>query len=267
MPDIDLEDITLHYEVDGSGPPLLLLAGMLSDSATWAGLLPHLTEHFTVIRPDNRSTGRTQLNGAPVDCAAMGRDALALMDALGHARFHCAGHSLGGLLTLELASAHPDRIATGTVLASGRVRSMRTRNLFDTLLAIRRAPQGEALWLRALYPWIFGDAFFERPDSVQTALDAALAYPYAQTVDAMAAQIEAFRNFRPVARLENITAPMLILYAEQDIMVPPSTARASLEGLANARHIEVPGAGHSIVWDATERVAAELNGFLADNPL
>ena len=47
MPDLPLSDISLHYEVDGRGPPLLMLAGMLSDSASWGALAPLLSDHFT----------------------------------------------------------------------------------------------------------------------------------------------------------------------------------------------------------------------------
>ena len=85
MPELALPDITLHYEIDGSGPPLLMLAGMLSDSASWGALAPLLTAHFTLIRPDNRSTGRTTPWRAETSVGQMARDALALMDHLGHA--------------------------------------------------------------------------------------------------------------------------------------------------------------------------------------
>lgn len=267
MPELPLDDITLHYEVEGSGPPLLLLAGMLSDSATWVGFAPYFTDRYTVIRPDNRTTGRTKPWDAPADCALMARDALALMDHLGFDRFHCAGHSLGGLLTLELAHAVPDRIATATVLASGRIRAARTAALFQTLLKIRRAPQGEEMWLRALYPWIFGNAFFADPANIETALEAALAYPHAQTADAMAHQIEAFRNFLPKAKPEEITRPTLVMYAGEDIMVPPDTARDSFDPLPNATHHVIENTGHSIVWDATEAVAETLNTFLQAHPI
>jgi len=197
MPDLPLDDVTLHYEIDGSGPPLLLLAGMLSDSATWAGFLPLIKDRFTVIRPDNRTTGRTIPWDAPADCSLMAQDALALMKHLGFDRFHVGGHSLGGLLSMELAQMAPSEVVSVTILASGRVRSPRTAAVFDALLAVRRAEQGEEMWLRALYPWIFGNAFFDAPENVDSALEAARGYPYAQTVDAMAHQISAFRAFRP----------------------------------------------------------------------
>lgn len=267
MPDLALDDITLHYEVDGSGPPLLLLAGMLSDSATWAGFTPLLTDHYTVIRPDNRTTGRTQLKGAPADCSLMATDAIALMAHLGHERFHVGGHSLGGLLSLEIASQVPERVATATVLASGRVRSPRTAGVFDALLAVRRAPEGEEMWLRALYPWIFGSAFFEDQQNVETALTAARGYPYAQTLDAMTQQVAAFRAFRPKAKPENITCPTLVLYAGQDIMIPPALAGPSFAKIANLTEATIDHAGHSIVWDAPEETTQHLTQFLTAHPL
>jgi pimeloyl-ACP methyl ester carboxylesterase len=266
MPDLPLDDVTLHYEIEGSGPPLLLLAGMLSDSATWAGLVPLLTDHYTVIRPDNRTTGRTTPWDAPADCSLMAQDALALMNHLGFDHFHVGGHSLGGLLSLEIAHMAPSQVTTATVLASGRVRSPRTAGVFDALLAIRRAPKGEEMWLRGLYPWVFGNDFFETPENVETALAGARAYPYAQTADAMAHQVAAFRAFRPKAKPDQIICPALVLYAGQDLMIPPKLAQPSFANIPNLTEAMIEHAGHSIVWDAPQEVADHLIAFLGKHP-
>lgn len=263
MPDLDLDDIRLHYEVAGDGPPLLLLAGMMGDSASWAPLLPLLAERFTVICPDNRTTGRTVPRDAPVSLAQIGADAMALMDHLGHQRFSIAGHSMGGLVTLDLAALHGDRIERAAVLASGRVRSPRTAAVFDALLAVRRAPQGEEMWLRALYPWVFGAAFLSDPAAMEAAIAAARAYPHAQDADAMAHQLAALKSYRPAARVEDIPCPVLVLYAEEDVLIPPAAARPGFAAIPDLTEHTVPGAGHSIVWDAPEAVAAHLHGFMA----
>jgi pimeloyl-ACP methyl ester carboxylesterase len=267
MPELSLDDISLHYEIDGSGPPLLLLAGMLSDSASWGPLVPLLAEKFTVIRPDNRTTGRTTPWDAEVSVMHMARDAVALMKHLGHDRYHVAGHSLGGLMTLEIAGLVPDCVATGSVLASGRIRSPRTAAVFDALLAVRRAPDGEDMWLRALYPWVFGQAFFKDPQNTETAVAATRAYPFAQTADAMAHQITAFRGYRPEAPLDQITTPTLVLYAGQDVLVPPDMARSSFSTIPNLTEVTLDDAGHSIVWDAPEEVAHHLAAHLTAHPI
>ncbi|WP_050930471.1 alpha/beta fold hydrolase [Aestuariivita boseongensis] len=263
MPDLSLPDITLHYEVEGSGPPLILLAGMLSDSASWTPLVEALAQDFTVIRPDNRTTGRTTPWDAPVSIKAMAEDARALMAHLGHDRFHVAGHSMGGRMALELYGLAPDQVASISILASGPHKLPRSLAVFDALLAIRQTADGERLWLKALYPWVFAPAFFENPENTDMALEAALNYPHAQTAKAMAHQIEILRNFELSLKLEDVTCPVQVLYAEDDALIPPGPARIAFEPLPNAEHYMIPNAGHSIHWDAPEAVIAQLRGFLA----
>jgi pimeloyl-ACP methyl ester carboxylesterase len=267
MPDFIRPELSQHYEVDGDGPPLLLLAGLLSDSATWAPLVALLKDRFTVIRPDNRTTGRTAPWDAPVSVAAMAQDAIALMAHLGHAKFHVAGHSMGGLMALEIAGLVPQHVATAGVLASGRYRVPRTMAVFDALLAIRRAPHGEEMWLRGLYPWMFRPGFFEDPDNVPQAIAAALAYPHAQTADAMALQIEALRSFRPQTNVAELGCPIFVAYAGQDLLIPPDVARAGFQAIPDLTEVTIEDAGHSIVWDAPEELAGHMRNFLNAHPI
>ena len=98
MPNLERGDVTLHYKVTGSGPPLLMLAGFMSDHASWTPLVPLLQNHFTCVMPDNRTTGQTAPRDAPASIDVMCRDGLALMDHLGHDRYHVIGHSMGGII-------------------------------------------------------------------------------------------------------------------------------------------------------------------------
>ncbi len=265
MPDLPLNDITLHYEVDGSGPPVVLLAGMLSDSASWTPVVEPLSQQFTVIRPDNRTTGRTTPWNAPVSVQIMAQDVCALMDHLGHDRYHIVGHSMGGRMALETYGLAPDRVASLSILASGPHKLPRSLAVFDSLLAIRQTPDGETLWLKALYPWVFAPAFFETPDSTEIAIQAALKYPHAQTAQAMAHQIDILRDFALKTPLESITCPTQILYAQDDALIPPGPARAAFEPIPNAQHHVIANAGHSIVWDQPHAVTDHLMQFFADH--
>jgi pimeloyl-ACP methyl ester carboxylesterase len=258
MPDLSLSDISYHYEVTGDGPPLLLLAGMLSDSASWTPLLPLLEPHFTLIRPDNRTTGRTAPWTAPVSVGQMADDALALMDHLGHDRFHVAGHSMGGLMGMEVAGLAPGRVASLSILASGPVRVPRTMAVFDTLAAIRAQDDGETLWLKTLYPWIFRPAFFADPAHTEAALAGALAYPYAQSLPAMRHQIEALRGFRNRFRPADIGARTQVLFAEHDVLIPEAPSRAAFAQMPDVTQQVIPDAGHSIHWDQPQAVAQAI---------
>lgn len=264
MPDLSLQDISLHYEIDGDGPALILLAGMLSDSASWTPLVEPLARHYTVIRPDNRTTGRTTPWDAPVSISTMARDAQNLMSHLGYDRYHVVGHSMGGRMAIELYGLAPAEIASLSILASAPMRLSRSLAVFDSLVEIRAQPNGERLWLKALYPWVFAPAFFEDPDKSQVALDAALNYPYAQSPEAMSHQIDVLRDFEPKTDLSDIACPTQVVYAEHDVLIPAGPAREAFSAIPAAQHHIIQNAGHSIVWDAPEPVADRLLTFLSD---
>ncbi len=70
------------------------------------------------------------------------------------------------------------------------------------------------------------------------------------------------RAFRPQAQVSSITCPVQILYAGQDLLVPPALARPSFSEIPNLTEATIDHAGHSIVWDAPQEVADHLIGFL-----
>ena len=110
MPFAELNGLRLHYARDGAGPPLVLIAGMLSDHASWAPVLPALAARFTVIRPDNRTTGQTTPAEAPAGLAEWAGDVVALLDHLGIERAAILGTSRGGIIGMYLSATAPDRL-------------------------------------------------------------------------------------------------------------------------------------------------------------
>jgi pimeloyl-ACP methyl ester carboxylesterase len=138
MPTAHLPGVALHYEVEGSGPPVVLIARAVNDSASWGPLVPLLAGYFTVIRPDNRLAGRTRVTSdGDVTLADWAGDIIALANHLGIDPPHLVGHSLGGLIALAASDAAPDRLAILTLLSSAPMRLARNTALFDTLLALR----------------------------------------------------------------------------------------------------------------------------------
>ena len=258
MPDLSLSDVTLHYEVEGSGAPLLMIAGMVSDSASWAPLVPLLSPHFTLIRPDNRTTGRTVPVTAPVSVQDYVHDCIALLDHLDLRQAHVVGHSMGGMIALELMQAAPDRIASLTLAATAPIRLTRNLALFKALLAIRQSNAAPDTWLRAFFPWLFAPAVYDIPGAVNDAAAASLAYAHAQTVDGMAHQLTALEGYQPTALPDPVPVPTQALLAQDDMLIPLPLAQAALRGIET--HI-IPNAGHSIHWDATETVADQIRRF------
>ncbi|MHA6344046.1 alpha/beta fold hydrolase [Roseivivax sp. CAU 1761] len=118
---IDLDGQRIAYERAGDGPPLLLLHGFPQMRAMWRPLLPQLARHFTVIAADLRGYGDSpappeETGAAAMSFRAMGADMLALMTALGFARFHLAGHDRGARTAHRMALDAGDRIGSLTLM-------------------------------------------------------------------------------------------------------------------------------------------------------
>src|SRR5712691_9362812 len=111
MPTVAIGDIQLSCEVQGTGAPLLLIAGFGASSAVWQPKLrERLALSFRVVTFDNRGTGRSDPFDGPLTIAQMAHDAKDVLGALGIARAHVMGVSMGGYIAQELALLHPERV-------------------------------------------------------------------------------------------------------------------------------------------------------------
>ena len=264
MPTLTLPEATLHYEIGGSGPPLMLVAGMASDSASWAPIVPRLERDFTVIRPDNRSTGRTLPVDAPASVSIWAQDAISLLDHLGIDRAQVMGHSLGGIIATQIAMTAPDRVLRLVLLASAPLRLPRNDALFAVMLALRGPGLPPDLWLRVFLPWLFHPRFFDDPAAQEIAITQTLAYPHAQSATAMAHQARALASFDPRPLQAGPGVPVLALLSTDDLLIPANAARAALAAFADLRVVSLSGAGHSLHWDAPEQVLDHILPFLHD---
>ncbi|NNC05110.1 alpha/beta fold hydrolase [Corallococcus exiguus] len=109
----------IHYEVQGHGPPLLLLHGLLQLGSHWSlkGYLPALTDAYTVVTFDSLGHGQSD---TPHDLEAYAlkhrvEDALSVLDTLSIDRAHAWGYSMGGWTVCGLASFAPERLASYVV--------------------------------------------------------------------------------------------------------------------------------------------------------
>lgn len=120
---LDHRGSRLAYEVQGQGPPVLLIQGVGVHGNGWRPQVEALSDRYTCLTFDNRGMGESQPAGATVTVEQMADDAMALLDAAGWESAHVIGHSLGGLVALELALAARRRVRSLALLctfASGR---------------------------------------------------------------------------------------------------------------------------------------------------
>ena len=146
-----LRGIKMVYYIRGHGPPLLLLHGGGGRALGLARQIHDLRKHFKVIAPDSRSHGDTTDPGDTLDYHVMAEDMVALLDHLRIGRADVMGWSDGGIVGLDLAIHHPDRVrklvvfganATPDGIEAGQLAEIRQDWAEDSTQAAADSTQG-----------------------------------------------------------------------------------------------------------------------------
>ena len=113
MPLLDTATGQTYYTLDGPAQaPVVVLSNSLgTDHRMWEAQLPVLTSQFRVLRYDTRGHGQSPVSPGPYRVAQLGRDVLAMLDALALERVHFCGLSLGGLIGQWLGINAPERLS------------------------------------------------------------------------------------------------------------------------------------------------------------
>src|SRR5215207_6575234 len=104
--------IELEYEATGAGEPVLLISHVIADFFVPLVAEQALAQRYRLVRYHRRGWGGSTHTPGPVSVADHAADAVALLDHLGIARVHVAGHGSGAPIAAQLAQDHPNRIAT-----------------------------------------------------------------------------------------------------------------------------------------------------------
>lgn len=110
MPEVRVGDLTMYYEIQGEGDPLVLIAGLSTDITAYQRIIAELAQHRKVIAFDNRGAGRTDKPDIPYSIGMMADDTAGLLAGLGIQRADVLGISMGGRIGLELTLRHPELV-------------------------------------------------------------------------------------------------------------------------------------------------------------
>ena len=263
-----LNGIDLYYEVheaqDASSDnwPLMLVAGLASDSQSWLPVLSRLAETRTVILFDNRGCGRTTPQDIANGIHRIAEDCVALADHLGIDRFDLVGHSMGGFVAIDCALHHPRRVARLVLANSAASNRPRNALLFDDWLDDLRLSLNPERWFRTFFYWIFTPRFFDKPSQMGDFLRFALDYPYPQTTAGFAAQVEAMRDVDFTDALGQLDTETLVLCSALDAIFPPGDDAAGLRRLPRSTVVVVPGQAHALHVEAPALFLEPVLAFL-----
>ncbi len=244
MSTLHLHGFDMHYDVHGSGPPLMLLHGFFGAGVDWAPFIDDFARDHRVVVPDLRGHGRSTNPGGMFSFRQCAADLVALADSIGLDRFRAIGLSGGGNALLHVASAAPARVEAMVLVSA-------TTHFPDQARALQRA-----------------FAYEQLPPDHLSAMRARHVHGEPQ-LQQLLAQAHAFADSRDDlcfsrASLGAIAARTLVVYGDRDPLYPVEIAVELYRGIRDAALWVMPDAGHGEIFGAHHaEFTAHVRRFLA----
>ena len=242
---VPIRGITMYYETEGQGPPLLLLHGGAGNGMQFDKQRPEFAKSHRLIVPDSRAQGRSTDRPGPLTYHDMAEDVIALMDTLKLKRADVMGWSDGGCIGLDLAIHHPDRIVHLVTFGANAT------------------PEGMQAADRQWAQTATADSFGTGMEQGWKALNPEPSH----YKDAMEKVLMMWRTEPQITRaqLAGIRARVLICAGEHDVVLPEHTSMLAAT-IPHAELWTVPGASHSAMLERPDLVNPRVLEFLAKGP-
>lgn len=267
------------YRTAGSGPPVLLVHGLLEDSLTWRRIAPVLALRHTVIAPDlfghGESDGPQRFDYTPAGhCAALA----GLLDALGHKRVTIVGHSLGGGLAIAFSWLYPNRVEKLALIAPGGF-GREVHVLLRAVSLPAALPLVRAIASHPVRSTLRGVSWLLRRIGARSQARAVREVGRVlDSLDQVGGRTAFTRSPRSVIGWRGVYAcaldfagaferiPLLMLWGTADRTIPISHGYAALERHPTAELVALEGVGHVPHITQPAFVAQRIVEFLADTP-
>lgn len=290
MPTASINGTEIYYETHGSGFPLVFVHGGFGGLGTGAGgnvpaWVEKFAQHFQVILPDRRSSGRSGFPDTPHTQSLFASDIRELLRLLGHEKAHIYGTSAGGPTTLTFGLEHPEATASLVVADTApwlsrdpdlltklrdRINVMHTKGV-EAAYEARREGGTVGLNLFAAARPAQSKEEEDARAARRAAIQAQLAQvPREERVAKYGSELrtyEAHVDFDVSGRLAEITAPVLLLYGTGDTVYPNVDWAGMTKDLPNYTYVPVEGVEHGVVGERPELLDTILEFCRAHTPV
>jgi 3-oxoadipate enol-lactonase len=250
------KDPNIYFRECGSGPPLLLIHGLLATGVMFEPVEDALARHHRLIIPDLRGSGNSRHLPPPFSAKRQAEDLARILDRLEIRSVDVLGYSHGGAIAQQLALDYPERVnrlALACTYAHNMV-TMRERTearlvpFLIRLLGMRRlAAHVVALGMRQIPP--------ERAKGIIDMIGD-------QNRDLMISTWNEAMAFDSRSRLKEINCPTLIVAGANDNAVPMHHPTMLHEGIKGSQLVVIEQADHAMIWTYPERLIQAVEAFL-----
>lgn len=265
---LTVDGTRVHVDARGDGFPLLLLHGFGASTLLWEPVLPELARARRAVAIDLHGFGWTERPRDPAAYTLEGQERMVLgvADRLGFERFDLAGHSYGGAIALFIASRHPERVRS-LVLVD---------NAMPEYAALRRSKKYAHRGIARMFVRTVGlrsarvrygleESYADDRKVSDALVRDYLARLRVEGVEDAFYGLTAPNGEAPVELdLRTIRQPTLVVWGEDDALIPVDDARASAARLPDGRFVALPACGHLPTSECPGEFLAAVMPFLLE---
>jgi 3-oxoadipate enol-lactonase len=261
----DHRGVAIAYQVlGGDGPWLALVHGLGYGRFGWGPFATLLAARRRLVLIDNRGIGESDQPPGPYSVDDMAGDVVAVLDHVGIGECDVVGASLGGMVTLQVAASHPERLRRMVLIAATPGEPQGTPLPGTTVALLRgQVQRGPRAARRSIEGALAPTTVASRPELVDRLM--ALRREQAQPGDAWRAQAAASDAFALRSQLATLRTPALAIAGLDDAVIDPANTMTLAFALSEGRALYVAPAGHLCFWEEPELLADAVADYL-DTP-
>jgi len=263
MPKVKANNITMNYDQQGTGEPLILIPYLAADHACYAFQVAEYARHFTCISLDLRGTGETDKPEGVYSTELFADDVAAFMQAVGIRKAHISGLSLGATTGMWLAAKHPDKVLSLSLHSGWPKTDPFIKIVIEGFQIVAKALNNvPEMVIRAIFPWcLTPELYAAKPDYIQSLADFVRSRPV-QPLAAFIQQSNAAMAHDVEAQLGRITAPTQITFGRHDLATSTRFADRMKGSIRGSELLIFEGCAHAPIYEKVEEFNQQTLQFL-----
>jgi pimeloyl-ACP methyl ester carboxylesterase len=263
MPKIQTNHLTINYDQQGTGEPLILIPYLGADYACYAFQVAEYSKHFTCISIDLRGAGESDKPEGVYSTELFADDVAAFMQAMGIPNAHISGLSLGAASGMWLAAKYPNRVKSLS-LHSGWAK---TDPFLKTVVegwqvAAKGLGSVSEMIIQSIFPWcLTPELYAAKPEYIQALAEFVRSRPV-QPVAALLQQSDAVIAHDVTAQLSQITAPTQITFGRHDMVTSTRFADQMTGSIRGSELLIFEECAHAPIYQKVDEFNQKTLAFL-----
>jgi pimeloyl-ACP methyl ester carboxylesterase len=263
MPKVRANEITMNYDQQGTGEPLILIPYLAADYACYAFQVAEYAKYFTCISLDLRGAGETDKPEGPYSTELFGDDVAAFMQALGIQQAHVAGLSLGAATGMWLAAKYPDKVKSLSLHSAWPKTDPFLKAAVESWQVMAQGLGSvPEMVIRGIFLWCYTpELYASRPEYIEALADFVRGRPV-QPLDAFMRQSKAVIDHDAESQLRKIQAATQITFGRYDMVTSTRFAEALKQNIQHAELVIFDGCAHAPIYEKVDEFNQTTLAFL-----